>query len=354
MENEEFEPSKSLYYNYGVKHILTKNANNIKNVEDYININLCVYNVNQTGKYPFIQYLLSNTSYNTLSLPKLPKYTFFNNESLVPYSKVFLSGILQINNFDVFKNEIIFDGFYEYEHDLYLFFDITNCEISLDEIYLSSPVRFALIDEIINHKKVVNIPIDTNTLYFIINNESMCYLYNEKNKPYETPIVGYIGKETENKLKFASMFGESAKDKLSLFGPYFYFTNFSNSIKKCTNFNDMEFNKGGIVRFALFIGTTKYVENIPNSPNDESLIKKQRLEDETIDKKNELLTLRISDHDGLWAEKFDSVFLNDLELDDGSFLPDVPILALKEYNQQIPLSYHYVNKKTTNKEYAIL
>jgi hypothetical protein len=341
MDNMDCSSENSLYYNYGLKYILTKNIDNINNASEYHNINLCVYNVNTDGKYPFLQYLLADSGYNVLSFPKLPKYTLFDNESLVPYSKVFLSGILQTTNFDEFKNNIEFNGFYEYEYDLYLFFDITKCKYFLDEIYLSHPIRFALIDEIINQRNVCNIPIDTNTIYFVINNESMCYLYNDKNETYELPIIGYVGKPTESKMKFVHMFGESAKDKTAILGPYFYFTNCNNAIKQCLN---GDYNKGGVIRFALFTGTTKYIENTPNAPNDDSTIKQERLKDITLDTKREILTIRISDHDGLWSRTYDSVYLNEFELDDGSFLSDTPILVLKDYIQQLPLTYHYIDK----------
>ena len=352
MDNVDYTPEKPLYYNYGVKHILTTDIDNINNAAEYHNINLCVYNVNTNGKFPFLQYLLTNTLYNVLSFPKLPKYTLFNNQSLVPYSKVFLSGILETTNFDKFKNDIEFNGFYEYETDLYLFFDVTKCKPLLDEIYLSNQIRFALIDEIVNQKNICNIPIDKNTISFVINNETMCYLYNEKNETFELPVIGYVGKSTENKMKFVNIFGESAKDKKAILGPYFYFTNFNNAIKECLNDN---YNKGGVVRFALFTGTTKFIENTPNELNDDSIIKKEMIKDEMLDNKREILTLRISDHDGLWSKTYDSAYLNTIELDDGSFLSDTPLLVLKEYNQQVPLTYHYVDnsKIGANKECSI-
>lgn len=343
MENENYDQSKPLYYNYGVKHILTTDINNIYNADKYHNINLCVYYVNSEGKYPFLQYLLADNGYNILSIPKLPKNALFDNSSLVPYSKVFLSALLQTNNFDEFKNEIHFDGFYEYEYDLYLFFDITKCKIFTNQFCLPTPVCLALIDEIVNQKIVYNIQIDTNTIYFFINNETTFYLYNELSETYELPIVGYTGKPNENKTKFTSIFGESAKDKTAILGPYFYFTNLKNAIKQSTNKNIDDSNKGGIVRFALFTGVTKYIENCPNTPNDSSKIKQDRLQDESLDIKKEILTLRISDHDGVWSKTYDSVYLNEIELDDGTVLPDTPILVLKEYNQQLPLTYHYIH-----------
>ena len=64
-----------------------------------------------------------------------------------------------------------------------------------------------------------------------------------------------------------------------------------------------------------------------------------------------LLTLRISDHNGLWAKTFDSAYLGNIELDDGSFIEDAPLIVLKEYNQQIPLSYHFIDKSSLGNKY---
>ena len=64
----------------------------------------------------------------------------------------------------------------------------------------------------------------------------------------------------------------------------------------------------------------------------------------------ERLLMRISDHDGKWSEKYDSAYLGNVELDNGEVF-DKNILVLKEYEQQIPLTYHYVNKKC---DYLIL
>ena len=66
---------------------------------------------------------------------------------------------------------------------------------------------------------------------FFLKNNSINYLYDDKNEPYETPIVGYVGKPTTEKLRFVLMFGESAKNKSAFLGPYFYFTNFN---QRCT------------------------------------------------------------------------------------------------------------------------
>jgi len=121
--------------------------------------------------------------------------------------------------------------------------------------------------------------------------------------------------------------------------------------KLITEDENGKYIKGGIVRFALFTGSTKYVENMPNDPIDESDIKKQRINDESLDQNLEIQTLRVSDHDGIWARTYDSVYLGNIELDDGSFIEEAPIIVLKDYNQQIPLSYHYIDKSSLGDKY---
>lgn len=328
-------------YKYGIKYALPKSTSSIDNIEQYNNIYLCVYYVNEESKFPFLQYLLFDPGYTILSFPKLEKHSFLNNENVVDYSKLYLLSILQIEKLHLDNPDMEFDGFYEYNENLYLFIDITICKKYIDRIDYLDYIQFALIDEIVNHKKVCNKQINEQVTNFIIDNDSTWYLYNKDNKPYELPIIGYVGKSSESKLLFTYTFGVCAKDKKAILGPYFYFTNYENSLNQAKNVAIIN-EKKGVIRFALFIGEQKYIENSPNDAIDNSVIKDERLKDTTLDKKIEALTLRISDHDGIWAKTFDSVLLNKLELDDGTILSDTPMIVLKQYNQQTPLSYHYI------------
>lgn len=362
MENNENYNSQQIYYNYPIKQFLLKDTNFIDDTNRYLQIILCVYTINTSGKYPFIQYLLSNNGSDILSLPVLPIFSNINKDMLVSYSKVFLSSIFKCENFVEFNQKIEFNGFYEYNDNLYLFFDTTNYEINIDDTYLSNQIRFALTDEILNHCSICNIKINQETTYFFINNDSINYLYDENNKVYEVPIVGFVGKPSPEKINFTIIFGVSAKNKSGILGPYFYFTDFYNSIREggwscnykpeyinnklITDNEHGRYIKGGIIRFALFTGTTKYIENMPNDNIDESDIKKQRLTDPLLNKNFEIQTLRISDHDGIWAKTYDSAYLGYIELDDGSYVEESPLIVLKDYNQQIPLSCHYIDKST--------
>jgi hypothetical protein len=91
-----------------------------------------------------------------------------------------------------------------------------------------------------------------------------------------------------------------------------------------------------------------FISDDINDDIDESETKKLRLQDVNLNQNIERLTMRISDHDGKWAENgFDSSYLGIVELDDGNLFEKSQV-ALKEYTQQIPLSYHYIDLKTFN------
>ena len=358
--SENYCPPEPVYYNYGLKKYLIKDVSLFSDTDEYASIILCTYKVDTSGKYPFLQFLLTDNGLSKLSLPSLVIYSSFNKNNLISYSKVFLSGMLQVLDFDTFNSLVEFDGFYEFGSNLYLFYDVTKCNVGLEDTYSYNQLRFALTDEIINYRKICNIEITPETTNFFLKNDSINYLYDKNNDAYEIPIVGFVGKSTPKQLNFTNVFGESSRDKMAILGPYYYFTNFFNAIrqggwssnyKEETKFNKLitdnetgRYIKGGIVRFALFPGMTKYIENMPNDNIDDSEIKKNILEDENNDMTYEIQTLRISDHDGIWAKHYDSVYLGNIELDNGSLLRDTPMLVMKNHNQEIPLSYHYINK----------
>lgn len=327
-------------YTYPFEDFLIKDISQMHNLNEYRNIYISAYYVNTSGKFPFLQFLLMKAQNYSLTFPTLTSFYELHPETLAKYSIVYLSGLLNILDFETFSNNIQYNGVCECNDDLYIFFNMTNCEIVIDDVYSFSNVRFAIMDEMINCKHVCNIPVSNDTTDFFIQNDRSIYLCNSDNgEEYEIPSVGYVGKPSLEKMNFTLMFGETAKNKSAILGPYFYFTSFKNSAKQITDVKG-----GGIVRFALFTGSTKYIENNPDDAVDESDIKKERLHDENLDAKYEVLTMRISDHDGKWAENYDSVYLGNIELDDGSDLEETQLLVLKECNQQVPLSYHFISQ----------
>lgn len=341
---ENITTAESGSYDYDINHgFLEKDLLTIDSLQ-YENIYLCGYHVTCSGRYPFLRYMLSpDLASGELHFPKVNLYSNFGNDSLFFYGLVVLSTLFHVDNFEEFYDKIIFRGFYETGNNLYLFFDLSSVNIdAISDVYANSHIHFALIDEIANHGHVCNIPIAKSVTTFFMQNDSLSLLFLRKDDsvPFEIPQVAFVSHSTENKLKFVTMFGESAKTKEAILGPYYYFTDLEHALR--------QEGAQGIVRFALFTGRTKCIHNLPEDSNDNSITKQQMVhqERENIEHLNkvETMTYRISDHDGLWAKEYGSVYLGEIEMDDGNYIPNTPLIVVKEYNQQVPLSYHFINQ----------
>ena len=189
----------------------------------------------------------------------------------------------------------------------------------------------------------------------------MCYLQNRQNKNYVLPVVAYVARD-DPKLHFTFVFGVSKSLNTSILGAYYYFNNYKNSFhpnsgmimnhdgpasSNTHNLSQTLFARG-IIRFALFIEKTKIIQNLPNDPIDNSEIKKKRSQDNLLNINHETLVSRISDHNGKWTAEYDSAYIGNILLDDGNYIKDTPITVIRDYDQQVPLSYHYIPNLSHN------
>ena len=351
-ENNEYNHVPPKYYSYRGKKLLSLDYKH--ELIEYNNINVFAYTINNEKKYPFQQILLAKSRNSELIFPKIPLFNNFNKNGLVEYTKVRLFGFLSLENYEIFNELIKFDGFYEDNNNLYLFFDLTKNKIQLHEIYSNTSLWFGLINEIVNHKNICNIKINETVSNFFQENHDYCFLVDDKDNNYDLPVVCFISQQ-ETKINYSYIFGQVKEDRNAILGPYYYFKDYYNAFEEaCSLIKDNM--KMGLVRFAIFTGSVKYIENYPNDLVDDSEIKKERLQDTNLDQNIERLTMRISDHDGIWADNYGSVYLGNLELDNGAYL-NKQLFVVKEYDQQIPLSYHFVNKnslKDKKEDYLII
>jgi hypothetical protein len=328
---------ESKFYSYSAKKHLTQELNNI-NLTTLNNVYLFSYDVITSGKYPFLRVLLTNNFMKKLTFPKIPIFSNMSSTELINTSKVSLCSLLLFEEFKKFNENVVFDGFLIFENNLYLFFDLTEC----DEVQINENIlRFTLIHEIFNQKQSMNNSIELfiDDL-FQSNNGDLCFLTDENDASYEIPSVGFVCKP-ENKINFTLIFGEIKGTKNDLLGPFYYFTNYSTCLNLLKNQKNNNLTKYGIVRFAIFIGRMMYFENNSDDCKDESEIKKQRLLDLTLDQNMEQLTIKLTDHDGIWSTiGYDSAYLGCFKFENNKVF-DKQLLAIKEFNQQIPLSCHY-------------
>jgi hypothetical protein len=284
-------------------------------------VHICAYYINQTGKDPFLQYILRK--YDNMHQSKKDLITFpgFNYDKGLPII-AYCNHIMKI----IRTSYLIKNGNYEYKgfinngNQFYVFYDFSDCIIRCHDLRRSNDLWLVTMDEIVNHKKACNFPIDETVTNFFsdLNNLHFTYLKDNADNIYETPIVAYAGLEAK-KLDFVSCFGEPKTVQGHLSEPYYYFTNYQKAFKnggftktqnevelddKYNKSNSLKDNQGGLVRFALFTG---YVKMLSEKNN-------------------------INEQDHL----YNSIYILD---DDGH-----PQWALKNYEQQCSLTCHLINK----------
>ena len=310
----------------------------IYNVTNGTNVVLCCYKIFDTTERPFLQYLLADVN-GTLDFPR---YTVsFNpfrvndigvdipndtNKYELSSRKIFTivrKFLLQTTKIE--HHNMVYTGYKKYNGDIYFFISLSIS--SKFKIFYDS--QLCLIDEMVNIKRVYNKPIDPRVTNFVQNNmASFTILDDKNNKALEIPTAVYLGCNESN-LNFTYIFGNKKSHDNTMLGPYYYFTNFENASKYY-----------GSVRFAIFTGHMLVKQNFPNDEIDESLLKQQRLNDQRLNHKYELMTQRITDYDGRWAANYDSVYLGHMELDDGQILKNTPVIVVKSHDQQMPLDYY--------------
>jgi hypothetical protein len=385
--------SDDKFFNYDALNLLD---DDIDNMSSFINDNSFIekfiivpFKINFNCTCPFNTILLINNFTDVLCFPSIDISCYdseLNNSTKILsrihcylYS-IFLSNSnsgLSNNGFEIFLNLIEFKGFYVYENQIYAFVDLTKLDINTNIVNRNSLYWFVLLDEIVNKQSVCNIPISEEVVDFYMNNNEFIYFKNSKEELIEVPSVVYTGSH-EKTLHFKYTFGNSATDNNGIVSSGFYFTNYIHAFRqggwsldykpefkygeKITEDDNGKYSKGGIIRYALFLDKNLVKQNLPNDIIDESDIKKVKLQDacNNGDYNYEKMTLRISDHDGLWKQNYDSVYLGKIELDNGDICKNANIYVIKDYYNHTPLSYHYINKFTLgdtfdeNSDYQIM
>lgn len=355
------------YVNYKALELLEKNEPNVpKNTNVYI----CAYTINKNGKFPFLGFVMKKyANYIFDDIVTFPCFTYLGKNSIFDECNCKMDEMIGL--YDE-KKKYNYSGYIFEEENLYVFYDVTAYEIQLQELYRDDPMWIVIADEILNHNHVCNFPIHPQVTNFFLKHIDFCMLYDEDENLIEIPVVCYNGVH-ESRLKFTGIFGTPKDENEGIVGPYYYFTSYNKSFerggwsksksvefrneKKITEDETGKYTKGGIVRFAIFMGDTHVALNYPNDDTDDSDLKKQILKENNSSIERQ--TTRITDYDGKWADTYDSIYIGKLELDDGKILKDAPFWVVKDYNQQVPLSYHYIDKRTLgntwieNSEYYI-
>lgn len=384
---EQLYPIDNKSYCYQALECLNNDISSVYNCIDNARIHLCMYSVNTTAKNPFLEFFLIKNNQNDiypdiLCFPSFFYYRDVSNDILKESSKIQKMLLLDTSS-------ITFNGYLLEElnglNDLYLFYEYNNetqnsheNDIGSGEMYRNDILWKVVIDEIVNSRLLCNFPIDDVVTNFFLRNIQFMFLFknNDKNNNiiYETPTVVYHG-VNESMLYFKYIFGIPKTNHDEIMGPFYYFTNYENAIKmsidsynnKCNNTPNAELKtetqpnilsfildktktdkKIGVIRSVIFLGVNKVPTNYPEDDVDNSFHSSIL---SSIDNENVQIN-RISDHDGLWTDNYDSVYIGKLLLDNGKFINGAPLWVVKDYNQQASISYHYLSSKLLNDEWC--
>jgi len=290
------------------------------------NIHICPYYINKTGKNPFLQCVLrkyDNAHKTKKDLITFPSFYYEKGLPIMMYSDHIMNVIKA--SYKIKKGNFEYKGFINNGNQFYVFYDFSDCVIRCHDLKRANDLWLVTMDEIINHKKACNFPIDSKVSNFFsdLNNLHFTYLKDKNDNIYETPIVAYVGLEAK-KVDFVSCFGEPKTLRENLPEPYYYFTDYQKAFKvggfkktlndeseyKCDKSFNLRESQAGLVRFALFTGYVKM-----------------------LSEKN-----KANEYDPL----YNSIYIID---DDGH-----PNWALKNYDQQCSLTCHFINKSVLEAE----
>lgn len=352
--------TRSVYYDYPIKTELEQEFSKLSLTQN-TRINICCYMVSTNGLKPYLRYLLYKYPKSSDDYSDLLVFPFFLYERTHhDIKEVCRDNVLEYLDNIGGPSSVDVVGYKKTDIGVCVFIELDNKVYeSLNEIKhqtRGSELWLVLMKEILDVKNVINFPIHSSVTNFFLNNMSFIFLLDKDDRPYTLPLVAYHGNYYKV-ISFVAVFGLKKSSVFSSLGPYYYFGTYEKALRyavwtqshtpmtvdgETITVNETgKYKKGGIVRFALFPGNTKVFLNRPDDPEDVSrLTQEKKVDDPWISQ-----TARLRDVDGKWAEKYNSVYQGVMILEDGRKNQRGPHWVLRDYEQQTPLTYHYVDTK---------
>lgn len=343
------------YYTYDIHRHLETDFHNL-NPKKNTHIHICCFTIveskpNKIITNPFLQYLLY----------KYPKsQNGLENICVFPFKK-YTSGSVNSLGKNMVKSLFgeIFNpiGYIQNIDGIFLFFNIPFNSLIVRNIVYGNKEAYiwTIIDEICNHRKVITFPIHQSVSNIFFSNPKLIYLKDKNKLCIEVPSVAYIG-DSQELLNYIATLGIKSS-AIREFGPYYYFTDFKQSIRRgawSTNYEDrVIFNRsiadadgkylqGGVVRFALFLGNQKIILNRKSDP-----IFKNVIAYNTLDKNFKKNIKNIKKSKVKWTNTYDSLVISNFKniKKNGFFWANTGYI-LKKFNNFTSLSIHLIDKDT--------
>ena len=321
-------------------------------------VHLCIYNINNILKTPFIEFMMykydndNKDDYkNTMCFPFF-NYDIDSDDNILNIAKKKMKNILSTS-----KDKFKYNGYVCDHTDMYMFFEIGihekvinigNLKLAVNMFDNNSTYIFGAIHEIINLKMIINYKILDHVFNFFYKFPQFIYLYNENMEKYDVPTILFLGHNMES-INYKIFMGSSRNSSLAVFGPYYYFSQLSNALrygvwdqyvkdnKKLYSNKYGKYKNGTLMRYAVFTKKLHIKMNNKTDDDDNSLTTLQMIK--TVPSAAKLL--KISDRDGEWTKKFDSIYvgIHDNVFDRGE------LVAIKDNDNATLLSVHNIDMK---------
>ena len=331
-------------------------------------VDMCIYRINRSHiNIPFLEFLMyldgmkTDKGGRTLTFPYiLSKHT---KNGLVDQCTVPLSTLFGLNERDI-DSVVKYNGYLynKREKQCTLFFNIFY-ESKMGIPFLGANNRWwwTLSSEIFNEHAMMNYPISDSVISFFSNHPSIMHL-KLNGRVLESPSALYSGKHF-NYISYIAAFGIKKSSIRAHFGPYYYSGNFIGTMRYSCYSMGFEthvldngisltvnqygkHSKGGIVRFAVFLGRCRAF--FLNSDEDRSELSMYWVNTDPFVKAK----LALRDINGNWTFAFNSAYVGEYTLKIGDKSKTrIPGWTIKDYDNQIPLSYHEINMDNVPDEY---
>ena len=327
----------NIYRFTGLK-LLTKDEPSLLKGET---VYLCNYSINTSLKLPFLLFNLYRYDDDTIGFPQVI------NEGAPMIER------LKENINTVYKSwnvTVEYHGYIRYNDAIYMWYSNTYNESQTPEIMQGTREDkwwSVMVSEVVNQRKVLNFPIQYDVTQFFLSNIALLFLENKEGKTVETPQVQYYGNYYK-RIAYTAAIGHERELPGAGMGPYYYFGTYLRALryalwtsqrkpmsihdKLITISEDGLFSRGGLVRFAIFTGKHTMLLGRETDEKDDA--------GDNTDYK--VKRARLRDEEGKWVNEYDSIGQGIYEIDGKIYQPQ---LAVKTFQQQLPLSYYYIDTR---------
>ena len=238
-------------YQYNIEPILENDFSSIN--DNTTTLIFCTYRIidSSSNNIPFLQYLLykydteESCHYKKNELFVFPFNKIVNTDSIEDKCRSYARN-LQEGNVEI-------KGFIQHFESVYVFFHVKEIIIQIGPVQNSNSLWWAIIDEICNHKKVLNFDIHRSVYNLFYRNPDLIYLKNNKSI-LDIPKIGFYGTNslyTTETILLGLRTTQNSSDNLLTFTTYEEAA--KNAVWK--NGGNIKNDSGDIIRYIIFLGS---------------------------------------------------------------------------------------------------